>query len=130
MMSGTVRAYVQYLFPCSLGAFAYWLLSVVIVHDDVHAISQFSHFLIKKGVTLFSAAQNVRHSAHLGAEMFPTLFGLLVLIVYLVLSLFMTMCALFPHLESDYIISETWYKVRFFSIQKFVVCAFLDYKVL
>ena len=96
----------------------------------MRAISQFGHFLIKKGVTFFSAAQNVRHSARLGAEMFPTLFGLLLLIVYLVLSLFMTMCALFPDLESHYIISETWYKVRFFSIQKFVVCAFLDYKVL
>ena len=75
-------------FPCSLAAFAYWLLlSVVIVHDDVRAISQFGHFLIKKGITFFSAAQNVRHSACLGAEMFPTLFGLLLLIVYLVLSL-------------------------------------------
>ena len=86
----------QNLFPRSLAAFAYWLLSVVIVHDDVRAISYFGHFLIKKGVTFFSAAQNVRHSARLGAELFPMLFGLLLLIVYLVLSLFMTMCALFP----------------------------------
>ena len=86
----------QNLFPCSLAAFAYWLLSVVIVHDDVRAISYFGHFLIKKGVTFFSAAQNVRHSARLGAELFPMLLGLLLLIVYLVLSLFMTMCALFP----------------------------------
>ena len=85
------------LFPRYLAALAYWLLSVVIVHDDVHAMSYFGHFLIKKGVTFFSAAQNVRHSARLGAELFPTLFGLLLLIVYLVLSLFMTMCALFPN---------------------------------
>ena len=70
------------LFPHSLAAFAYWLLSVVIVHDDVRAISYLGHFLIKKGVTFFSAAQNVRHSACLGAELFPTLFGLLLLIVY------------------------------------------------
>ena len=85
------------IFPRSLAALAYWLLSVVIVHDDVRAISQFSHFLIEKGVTFFSAADDVRHSARLGAETFPTLFGLLLLTGYLVLSLFMTMCAPFPN---------------------------------
>ena len=63
------------LFPRSLAAFAYWLLSVVIVHDDVRAISYFGHFLIEKGVTFFSAAQNVRHSARLGAESFPRSLG-------------------------------------------------------
>ena len=125
----------QNLFPCYLAALAYWLLSVVIVHDGVRTISKFSHFLIKKGVTFFSAARNVRHSARLGAEMFSTLFGLLLLIVYLVLSLFMMMCTLFPDSESHYIISETGYNVRFFQfksllsalfrLQKFVVCAFL-----
>ena len=46
--------------------------------------------------TFFSAADDVRHSVRLGAELFPMLFGLLLLIVYLVLSLLMTMCALFP----------------------------------
>ena len=56
------------------------LLSVVIVHDDVRAISQFGYFLIKKGVTFFSAAQKVRHSVRLGAKIFPTLFRLLLLI--------------------------------------------------
>ena len=80
MMSGTVRAQVWNLFPRSLAALAYWLLSVVIVHDDVRAISYFSHFLIKKGVTFFSAAQNVRHSARLGADLFPMLFGLICLL--------------------------------------------------
>ena len=85
------------LFPRSLAALAYWLLSVVIVHDDMRAISYFGHFLIKKGVTFFFAAQNVRHSARLGAESFPTLCGLLLHTGYLVLSLFMMMCALFPN---------------------------------
>ena len=78
-------------------AFACYLLSVVIVHDDVRAISYFGHFLIKKGVTFFSAADDVRHSACLGAESFPTLFGLLLRTGYLVVSLFMMMCALFPN---------------------------------
>ena len=95
----------------------------------MHAISQFGHFLIKKGVTFFSAAQKVRHSARLGAESFPMLFGLLLLIVYLVLSLFMTMCALFPNLESHYIISETGCKCPLFQFKSFVGCAFFITKV-
>ena len=73
------------------------LHGIIIIHNDVCAISYLGHFLIKKSVTFFSAAQKVRHSVRLGAELFPTPFGLLLLIVYIVLSLFMMMCALFPN---------------------------------
>ena len=73
------------------------LHGIIIIHNDVCTISYLGHFLIKKSVTFFSAAHNVRHSAHLGWELFPTLHGPVLLVAFLVLSLFMTMCALFPN---------------------------------
>ena len=94
---------------------AFFNSNICSVRFDVCTISKFGHFLIKKGITFFSAAQKVRHSACLGAKLFPTLFGLVFLIVYLVLSLFMMMCALFPNLESHYIISETGAMSAFFN---------------
>ena len=44
------------------------------------------HCLIKKSITFFSTAHDVKHSAHLDWEFFLMLLGLVLLVVCLVLS--------------------------------------------
>ena len=57
-------------------------------------------FLIGKSVTFFSAAWNVRHSAHLGVEYFSHAPLIPVFVVQVTSSLCTTMCALLPNWDT------------------------------
>ena len=101
-MSGTVHAQVQNCLPCSLAAFTYCLLSVVIIHDDVRTISQ-----------LGKSLHNIRNRVQC------PLFSI---------QKFCRVCFFITKVCSVRFFRLQKVVVCAFLLQKFVVCAFLDYK--